>query len=375
MPSPGSRMIPFVNLQAQYRSIKEEVDCAIVRVLDTSQFVLGKEVAALEEEFASYLGVPLAIGVNSGTSALHLALLAAGIGVGDEVVTVPFTFVATVGAIEYTGARPVFVDIDPVSYTMDPALLARAITPRTKAIVPVHLYGQTADMDSILKLASAYEVPVIEDAAQAHGAKYKARHAGTFGEMACFSFYPGKNLGAYGQGGMVVTRNAEHARIIRMLRNWGAEQKYHHVIRGYNYRLDGIQAAILRVKLKHLNDWNEARRMHARRYDVGLLGTAVRTPIEMSYARHVYHIYAVRTKNRHALQCVLKAAGIETGIHYPFPVHLLPAYADLGYCKGDFPRAEEAAAQVLSLPMHPELQHVQVDAVMNAIRSFEHSSQ
>jgi dTDP-4-amino-4,6-dideoxygalactose transaminase len=291
-------MIPFVDLKAQYRSIKPEIDEAVARVLESGHFALGPEVAAFEEEFAAYCQAKHAIGVNSGTSALHLALLAAGIGPGDEVITVPHTFVATVAAIHYTGARTVFVDIDPRSFTMDPALIEAAITPRTKAILPVHLYGQMADMDSILEIARKHKLLVIEDAAQAHGAEYRGRRAGSLGDLGCFSFYPGKNLGAYGEGGMVVTNNPEYTRTVRMLRDWGAETKYEHMLKGYNYRLEGMQGAILRVKLRHLEAWTEARRAHATFYDELLTGSGVKTPEAMPYARHVYHIYAVRTAQR-----------------------------------------------------------------------------
>ena len=245
-------MIPFLDLKAQYHSIKDEIDAAVVKVLENSQFVLGKEVAAFEEEFAYYCDASYGVAVNSGTSALHLALLASGIGVGDEVITVPFTFVATVAAICYTGAQPVFVDIDPVSFTIDVNQIEKTITKRTKAILPVHLYGQPANMEPILEIANRYGLIVIEDAAQAHGARYKGRNVGSMGDMGCFSFYPGKNLGAYGEGGIVVTNNSEYARTIRILRDWGQEQKYHHVLKGYNYRMDGIQGAILRVKLGYL---------------------------------------------------------------------------------------------------------------------------
>jgi dTDP-4-amino-4,6-dideoxygalactose transaminase len=253
-------VIPFVDLAAQYREIRDEVHAAIQGVLESTQFVLGKEVAAFEEEFAAYCDVEHGIGVNTGTSALHLALLAAGIGRGDEVITVPFTFVATVAAIDYTGARPVFVDIDPATFTMDPAAIEAAITERTRAILPVHLYGQPADMDPILEIARRHGLLVIEDACQAHGAEYRGQRVGGIGDLGCFSFYPGKNLGAYGEGGMVTTDNADHARRIRMLRDWGAERKYHHELKGFNYRLEGIQGAILRVKLRHLERWTEARR-------------------------------------------------------------------------------------------------------------------
>ena len=259
--------VPYLDLKAQYQSIKPEIDAAIARVLDSCQFVLGSEVAGFEQEFATYCGTTECIALNSGTSALHLALLAAGVGPGDEVITVPFTFVASVAAVIYAGARPVLVDIDPRSFTMDPAAIEAAITPRTKAILPVHLYGQPADMDPIMEVARRHGLVVIEDAAQAHGAKYKGRPVGSIGDMACFSFYPGKNLGAYGEGGAVTTSNAEYARTIRMLRDWGQDRKYHHVLRGYNYRMEGFQGAILRVKLRHLEAWTEARRAVVRQYN------------------------------------------------------------------------------------------------------------
>jgi dTDP-4-amino-4,6-dideoxygalactose transaminase len=361
-------VIPFVDLKAQYQSIKEEVNGAIQGVLDSCQFTLGSEVVAFEKEFAEYSGSGHGMGVNTGTSALHLALLAAGVGRGDEVITVPFTFVATVSAVDYTGAKAVFVDIDPVTFTMDPAQVEAAITPRTKAIIPVHLYGQCADMDPILAIAKKHGLVVIEDAAQAHGAEYKGKRAGSMGDMGCFSFYPGKNLGAAGEGGMVVTANPEFARTIRMLRDWGAEKKYHHVLKGYNFRLEGIQGAVLRVKLRHLEKWTEARRAAAKRYDALLPGSGVGLPKQMEYARHVYHIYAVRTTQRAALQEALTAQGVQTGIHYPFPVHLLPAFADLGYEAGQFPHSERAANEVLSLPMFPELTAAQSDAVARALK-------
>ena len=282
----------------------------------------------------------------------------------------PFTFVATVAAIHYAGAKTVFVDIDPRTFTMDPAQLEAAITPRTKAIMPVHLYGQCADMDPILAIARKHKLLVIEDAAQAHGAEYKGRRAGSMGDMACFSFYPGKNLGAYGEGGMVCTGNTEFARKIRMLRDWGAEKKYQHVLKGYNYRLEGIQGAVLRVKLRHLEAWTEGRRAAASRYDRAFAGSDVPTPQALPHNRHVYHIYAIRTAHRQAWMDALAAQGIQTGIHYPIPVHLLPAYADLGYRAGQFPHSERAANEVLSLPMFPELTAAQTDAVAAAVRGL-----
>ena len=360
-------MIPFVDLKAQYRSIKDEVNAAIQGVIERCEFTLGSEVAAFEKEFAAYCQVEHGIGVNTGTSALHLALLAAGVGKGDEVITVPFTFVATVSAIDYTGAKPVFVDIDPKTFTMDVNAIEAAITDKTKAIIPVHLYGQPADMDPILEIARKHNLVVIEDACQAHGAEYKGRRAGSMGHMGCFSFYPGKNLGAYGEGGMVVTSNPEFTRTIRMLRDWGAEKKYQHVLKGFNFRLEGIQGAVLRVKLKYLEGWTEARRAAAARYDSLLAGSGVSTPYAHPDVRHVYHLYAIRTQQRQVWQDTLLAQGIQTGIHYPTPVHLLPAFADLGYQAGQFPHSERAAIEVLSLPMFPELTAAQCEQVAQAV--------
>lgn len=360
-------MIPLVDLRAQYHAIKHEIDPAITHVLETSQFVLGQEVAAFEEEFASYCTTPYAIGVNSGTSALHLALLAAGVGTGDEVITVPFTFVATAAAICYVGARPVFVDIDPHSFTMDVTKIAEAITPRTKAILPVHLYGQPADMDPIMEIAKRHGLTVIEDACQAHGAEYKGQRVGSIGHLGCFSFYPGKNLGAYGEGGVVVTKDPEYASTLRMLRDWGQDRKYHHVMKGFNFRLDGIQGAILRVKLQHLEAWTILRQHHASRYDRLLRQRDLEGPAMMPYARHVYHIYAVRVRERDAVQRQLLSKGVQTGIHYPIPVHLQLAHADLGYEPGDFPHSERAADEVLSLPMYAELTDSQIDTVSDVI--------
>ncbi|MDB6000620.1 MAG: Glutamine--scyllo-inositol transaminase [Rhizobacter sp.] len=360
-------MIPFVDLKAQYATVRSEVGIAIQGVLDRCQFTLGSEVKSFEEAFASYCQSDIGIGVNTGTSALHLALLAADIGPGDEVVTVPFTFVATTSAICYTGAKPVFVDIAPKTLTMDVTAIEAAITPRTKAILPVHLYGMPADMDPIMEIAKRHGLVVIEDAAQAHGAEYKGRRVGSIGDMGCFSFYPGKNLGAYGEGGMVTTSNPAYARTISMLRDWGAERKYEHVLKGYNYRLEEIQAAVLNVKLKHLAAWTDARRRAAAHYDRAFapLGMAAQTTPD--YAKPVHHIYAVHSPDRKAWQAALAAKGIQTGIHYPTPVHLLPAFADLGGVRGQFPVSERAADEMLSLPMFPELTREQGDEVIDAV--------
>lgn len=360
--------IPLLDLKAQYHSIKPEIDAAIARVLESSQFVLGAEVTAFEQEFAAYCGTRECIALNSGTSALHLALLAAGIGPGDEVITVPFTFIASVAAIGYTGARAVFVDINPSSFTLDPAAIEKAITARTRAILPVHLYGQTADMDPIKDVARKHGLAVIEDAAQAHGAKYKGKPAGSIGDIGCFSFYPTKNLGAYGEGGAVTTNNPEYAGKIRSLRDWGQDRKYHHVVRAFNYRMEGLQGAILRVKLRHLESWTEARRAHAAEYDRLLAGSGLETPKQIPGARHVYHVYTVRSDSRDALQARLQAEGIQTGVHYPVSAHLQPAFADLGYGVGAFPASETASRQVLSLPLYPELSAPAVAEVCRAVK-------
>jgi dTDP-4-amino-4,6-dideoxygalactose transaminase/acetyltransferase-like isoleucine patch superfamily enzyme len=364
------RDVPFVDLKAQYQAIKTEIHEAINRVLESSSYVLGEEVAAFEKEFATYCGASYGIALNSGTSALHLSLLAAGVGPGDEVITVPFTFVATAAAILYVGARPVFVDIDPHSYTIDVNQIEPAITPRTKAILPVHLYGQPADMDPILGIARSRGLVVIEDAAQAHGAEYNGQQVGGLGDLGCFSFYPAKNLGAYGEGGIVVTNNPEYDRTVRILRDWGQDSKYHHVLHGYNYRMDALQGAVLRVKLPFLETWTQARQAHARRYDRQLVGGSVQPPQAMPWARHVYHVYAVRTPSRDLLQQHLQRNGIHTGIHYPIPVHLQPGYAHLGYLPGSFPHAEETARAILSLPMYPELSTINIDAIVQSIHSF-----
>lgn len=362
-------MIPFLDLKAQYRTIKSEIDGAVLRVLESSQFVLGEEVEAFERDFASYCQAKYAIGVNSGTSALHLALLAAGIGPGDEVITVPFTFVATAAAVIYAGARPVFVDVEPKSLTMDVEQLEKVITKNTKAILPVHLYGQAADMDPIMEIARRHDLIVIEDAAQAHGAEYKGRRVGAIGDLGCFSFYPGKNLGAYGEGGAVTTNNESFAQEVRAYRDWGQRKKYYHELKGFNYRLEGMQGAVLRVKLRYLDDWTEKRRGHAAHYNTLLSQTTVGIPQAASDRRHVYHIYAIRSPRRDLLQAHLSSSGVQTGIHYPIPVHLQKAYLDIGYSRGDFPVSEAASTEVLSLPMFSELSAAQVEAVGAVIQN------
>jgi dTDP-4-amino-4,6-dideoxygalactose transaminase len=363
-------MVPYLDLKAQYRGIASEIDAAVRRVLENCSFILGPEVADFEAAFARYCTARHAVGMNSGTSAIHLALLAAGIGPGDEVITAPFTFVATVAAIEYAGARPVLADIGADDFCLDPDGIEAAITPRTKAIMPVHLFGQCADMDRVGAVARRHGLLVIEDAAQAHGAEYRGRRAGTLGEMGVFSFYPGKNLGAAGEGGALVTDHPDFAARARVLRDWGAEKKYQHVYKGYNYRMEGLQGAILGVKLRHLEAWTEARRRNAARYAELLEGLPVRLPRELPGRRHVWHVYSIRTPRRDELQASLTARGIATGIHYPTPVHLQPAYADLGYKAGDFPVAEAASREVLALPIYPELTDDQLREVADGIRSF-----
>lgn len=361
-------MVPYVDLKTQYQNIKSEIDEAVLNVLASTRYILGPEVMAFEEEFAAYSNTEYAIAVNSGTSALHLSLLALGIGAGDEVITVPFTFVATVAAIRYTGAKPVFVDIDPQRYTMNPDQVEQAITDKTKAIMPVHLYGQPADMNPILEIAKKHNLPVIEDAAQAHGAEYKGRRAGSMAEIAGFSFYPGKNLGAYGEGGLVTTNDPNYAQKIRLMRDWGQEQKGHHNIIGFNYRMDGIQGAILRVKLRHLEEWTEARRQHALYYKELLQDIKdVTIPYAADDVRHVYHVYALQVPNRDRLQQAFKDNDVQFGVHYPIPVHLQKFYADLGHKAGDFPVSEQVANRVISLPMFPEMTRDQQEQVAKVI--------
>jgi dTDP-4-amino-4,6-dideoxygalactose transaminase len=361
-------VIPFLDLKAQYRQIKPEIDAAINRVVDSAQFVLGPEVAAFEERFAAYCGTRYCIALNSGTSALHLALLAAGIGPGDEVITVSMTFVATAAAILYCGAKPVFVDIDRDTWTMDPNLVEAAVTPRTKAILPVHLHGLVAEMDPIIEVARRHRLAVIEDAAQSHGAQYKGRSAGAIGDIGCFSFYPGKNLGAYGEGGAAVTNNPELARGMTLLRDWGQEAKYYHSLPGYNYRMDAIQGAVLNVKMDYIEDWTEGRRSVASHYDRLLVDGCCQSPRPPPHSRHVYHVYAVRISQRERVQQALHAAEIGTSIHYPVPVHLQKAYAGLGYESGSLPVTEAVAEQFLSLPIYAELRPDEVAEVVGAVK-------
>ena len=361
-------MIPFLDLRAQYRQTKLQIDAAVARVIDSGQFVLGPEVDRFEKRFAAYCGTRYCVALNSGTSALHLALLAAGIGPGGEVITVSMTFVATAAAILYCGAKPVFVNVDPVTWTMDPGFLEAAVTPATKGILPVHLHGLMADMDPIVAVARRHGLVVIEDAAQSHGAKYKGRGAGSIGDIGCFSFYPGKNLGAYGEGGAAVTDDPELARRMTLLRDWGQEAKYRHALPGYNYRMDAIQGAVLDVKMDYVEDWTEGRRSAARQYDRLLAGSCCQLPAPPPHSRHVYHVYAVRLPHRDRVQKALDAAGIATSIHYPVPVHRQPAYAELGYGAGDFPVSETAADEFLSLPIYPEMRPEQLAMVATEVK-------
>ncbi len=360
-------MVPLFDLKSQYRSISAELRAAIDEVLENTTYILGPSVADFEKRFADYSGARYGIGVNSGTSALQLALLAAGIGPGDEVITTPLTFVATAAAIRYTGAVPVFVDVEPETLTIDVNRIEAAITPRTRAILPVHLYGHPADLDPILEIAQRHGLKVIEDCAQAHGALYKGRPVGGIGDFGCFSFYPSKNLGAFGEGGLVTTNDAAGDKKLRMMRDWGQEIKNRHDIEGFNMRLEGLQGAVLGVKLRYLENWNEKRREHALFYTRKLDGSGLKLPAEKSYAVPVYHLYVVRTEERDAFQEALVGQGIHTGAHYPIPVHLQQAHADLGYERGAFPVAEKAADTVLSLPMFPELTEEQRDSVVTAV--------
>jgi len=371
-------MVPFLDLTRQYKKIKGEILSATQRVYEKGRFILGEEVSAFEKEFSHYCGVRYGVGVGSGTDALYLALKAAGIGEGDEVVTVANSFVATALAISFTGAKPLFVDIDPKTYTMDPNHLelllkhqkAKGSGRKIKAILPVHLYGHPAEMDSIMEIANRYDLIVIEDACQAHGAKYGKKKVGSFGAMGCFSFYPTKNLGGYGDGGMVVTNHKRHDQNLRLLRCYGERKKYEHILKGHNSRLDEIQAAILRVKLKYLDQWNGERRRKAKIYTQMLSPLGVVCPSEKKGVRHVYHLYTIKTKKRDSLQTFLKKRGIETLIHYPIPIPLQKAYRELEYHKRDLPLTNQWSRKILSLPFFPEMKESEMEEVAEGIRSF-----
>ncbi len=360
--------VPFLDLKAHHAPLIDEFDGAIREVIESSAFAGGPFVERFEEEFAAYCGSKYAIGVGNGTDALWLTLLALGIGEGDEVITVPNTFIATAEAITYCKARPVFVDVDENTFTMNPSELKKSLTARTKAIIPVHLFGQPADMDPILEFARAHGLFVIEDAAQAHGAEYKGRKAGTMGDAGCFSFYPGKNLGAFGEAGAVVTNDAELREKIQVLRDHGQAQKYYHTLVGWNCRMDGIQAAILSIKLRHLEEANLLRRERALQYNQAFAGIeGVATPFEAEYARHVYHVYAIRVQERDEVRRFLEEKGIGCGVHYPIPIHLQEACRSLGYTEGAFPVTENLAEEFLSLPMFPELTEEQTEYVASCV--------
>lgn len=363
-------MIPLVDLKKQYESIRQEIDVAIRDVVESCHFILGPRVEAFEADFADYCQARFAFGVNSGTSALHLGLLAAGVGPGDEVITVSNTFVATVAAILYTGAAPVFVDIDPLTCNIDPTKIEAAITPKTKVIMPVHLYGSCADMDPILEIGRRHNLIVLEDAAQAHGAEYKGRRAGSIGDLACFSFYPGKNLGAYGEAGAVVTNNERYVEPLRQLRDQGQSAKYLHERVGYNYRMEAIQGAVLGVKLKHLDDWNRARRRHAAAYRRELADTGLRLLTEPADCKSACHVFPLFTAQRDELREHLHANGISTGVHYPIPVHLQRGFNNLGYKEGDLPLTERVCREVLSVPLYPELADETVVQIAESVRQF-----
>ncbi|MEK6288477.1 MAG: DegT/DnrJ/EryC1/StrS family aminotransferase [Acidobacteriota bacterium] len=369
-------MVPFVDLKAQYQTIAGQVDEAMRRVVADADFILGRDVALFEREFADFCEAEYAVGLDSGTSALELALRAHGIGEGDEVITVSHTFVATVAAISYTGALPVLVDVDRDSYNIDAGKIEAAITPRTKALVPVHLYGQPADLDLILAIARKHNLVVIEDACQAHGARYKGKRVGALGDAGCFSFYPGKNLGAYGDAGMVVTNKKEIAERITLLRNYGQPQKYRHVMMGYNRRLDSLQAAVLRVKLPLLDEWNASRQRAARLYNE-LLEDAegIRTPYAAEESSHAYHLYVVQHAQRERLMSYLHEQGVSAGLHYPIPVHLQPCYEDLGLRSGSLPVSEAVSSRVISLPMFAEITAEQIEYVCDHVKKFCRSSE
>ena len=372
----SSILVPLLDLKAQYVRIKAEVDAAIAEVVESQHFIQGPQVAGLEEEIAEYCHTEHCVGVSSGSDALLASMMALGIGPGDEVITSPYTFFATAGAVSRLGAQPVFVDIDPTSYNIDPSRIEACVTQRTKAIVPVHLYGQCAEMDPILEIADRHDLAVIEDAAQAIGAEYRGRRAGSMGAVGCFSFFPSKNLGATGDGGAVVTNDSRLAQTIRCLRNHGSEPKYFHRLVGGNFRLDAIHAAVLRVKLRHLDNWTAQRQDNAAFYDSVFadagLADAVQTPV-VTQARHIFNQYVIRVANRDALRDYLDACGVKTEVYYPCPIHLQECFSDLGYGHGDLPESEQAAKETLALPIYPELTDAQQEHVVRVIGEFHES--
>ena len=362
--------VPYLDLPAQMRPLRAEIDAAIARTLDQCSFCLGPDVKQFEQDFAKFCGARHAVAVNSGTSALHLALRLLDIQPGDEIITTPFTFVATSWAISYVGAKPVYVDTEDATGNLNPDLIERAITPRTKAVLPVHLFGHPCDMDRLRAVCERHHLPFVEDAAHAHGAQYKGRTVGTFGCTSCFSFYPGKTLGAYGEGGALVTNEASFDQRARSLREHGSTVRYLHDEVGYNYRMEGIQGAVLGVKLKHLARWNVERRRVAHRYHELLADTPLQLPREEAYAQSVFHLYVIRHPRRDELKKYLDDHGIGCGLHYPLPLHLQKCYANLGYKPGDFPIAEKIARECLSLPIYPELTEAQVQRVAEVVRAF-----
>jgi len=362
--------VPFVDLKSQYAQLRDEIVPVVQEVMENTAFVGGPYLKAFEEQFGRFCDAEHAIGVSSGTAALHVSLAACGIGAGDEVITVPNTFIATTEAISLAGAKTVFVDVEPESCNIDVSKIEAAVTPKTRAIIPVHLFGQPADMDPIMEIARRHDLMVIEDACQAHGAEYKGKRTGTLGHVGCFSFYPSKNLGAYGDGGMVVTNDDRIADKVRALSNHGQAEKNKHAYEGFNYRLDGIQAAVLSVMLRHLESWNDKRRHSARRYDELLANLEVGRPIEKKFAKHVFHLYIVRLDRRAELAEHLRGRGVATGFHYPIALHLQEAYVQLGYGPGSFPVAEKLAGEVLSLPMFPDLTEEQIQHVVRGIEEF-----
>ncbi len=362
--------VPYLDLRAQMRGIRTEIDAAISRTLDNCSFCLGPDVAQFEQDFARFCGAAHCVGVNSGTSALHLAMLLLNVGAGDEVITTPMTFVATSWAISYVGAKPVYVDIDDATFNLDPRRVQTAITPRTKAVLPVHLYGHPADLRPLLAIGQEHGLPLVEDAAQAHGAKYEGRVVGTFGALSCFSFYPGKNLGAYGEGGALLTHDAGMAARARALREHGSSRRYYHEEVGFNYRMEGIQGAVLAIKLKHLEEWTSQRRRVAHRYHELLADTPLQLPREADYAQSAYHLYVVRHPRRDELKQHLEAHRVGCALHYPLPLHLQKCYASLGYKAGDFPNAEKAARECLSLPIYPEMSDALIERVAEVIKDF-----
>ena len=363
----GTLEVPLLDLQAQYRAIRTELHEVLTETLDSTRYALGPHVTAFEQAFSAYVGSAHCIGVNSGTSALHLALIAAGVGPGDEVITVPMTFIATTWAVTYVGAKPVFVDVSPTTYTMDVDQVEAAITARTTAILPVHLYGQPADLAPLVELGYRHGIPLIEDAAQAHGARYQGASVGSRGLLGCFSFYPSKNLGALGEAGAVVTDDDELAARLRALRDHAQPTRNRHDELGFNYRMDAIQGAALEVKLRYLDRWIIDRRSHAKKYTEALAGSPLRLPIEAADRRHSWHLYVILHPDRDRVQVSLAEAGVSTGLHYPVPVHLQGAYEHLGHRPGEFPVSERIADECLSLPMFPELTEHQIDHVCHTL--------